>query len=64
MIRFELTETQEAELKEWKEAIKKVYGNYGTYEFRFSHASGIGLSVVVYSDLAQTELDLTEIETW
>lgn len=64
MIRFELTKTQEAKLKEWKEAIKKVYGSYGTYEFRFSHAGGIGLSVSVYSNLAKTVLDLTEVETW
>ncbi len=64
MIRFELTETQEAKLDDWKEAIKKVYGSYGTYEYRFSHASGIGLEVRVYSSLAKTELDLTEVENW
>lgn len=64
MTTFELTKTQEAKFNDWKEAIKKVYGNYGGYEFRFSHSSGIGLAVTVYSDLARTTLDLTEVENW
>ena len=45
---FSLSETQEIKLEEWKEAIKKVFGEYGNYDYIFS-PTGIGtcLKVIV-----------------
>lgn len=63
MIKFELNEKEEATLKEWQEAIKKVFGEYGTYEYRFS-PTGIGINITVWSDLAKKEIDLTDVDSW
>lgn len=62
-MKFEMSETQREKLHEWQEAIGKVYGQKGNFEFTFK-PYGIGYSVVVYSELADFELDLTEIENW
>ena len=63
MTKFELTKTQEEKLNGWKEAIKKVFGEYGQYDYIFT-PTGIGDVVKVYSHLAKTTLDLTEVENW
>jgi hypothetical protein len=63
MTKFELTKTQEEKLKDWKEAIKKVFGEYGQYDYIFT-PTGIGDVVKIYSHLAKTTLDLTEVESW
>lgn len=60
---FEMSETQKTKLEEWQEAIKKVYGKKGDFEFTFK-PNGIGYTITVYSALADFELDLTEIENW
>ena len=60
---FEMSETQQTKLEEWQEAIAKVYGKKGSYEFTF-RPNGIGYTITVYSELADFELDLTEIENW
>jgi len=62
-MRFELDEKQMIKLKEWQEAIKKLYGEYGLYEFRFT-PTGIGDGVEVYSKLAHKSLDLTNYDNW
>lgn len=62
-LKFELTEKQMLRLKEWQEAIKTVYGEYGNYDYIF-HPTGIGDGVRVYSDLAKVELDLTDVTEW
>jgi hypothetical protein len=62
-MKFELSEKQIQELKDWKEAIKKVYGEYGLYEYIFS-PNGIGCGVEVFSHLSKTSLDLTDIDSW
>jgi hypothetical protein len=59
----ELSESQQNKLDEWKGHIKAVFGEYGDYEFIFK-PNGVGMSVSVYSCLADRELDLTEIENW
>ena len=33
---FKTTEKQEIQIKEWQEHVKEVYGEYGTYEYRFT----------------------------
>ena len=60
---FELTARQEKELKEWQEKIKDLYGEYGTYTFKFT-PTGIGNGVVVYSHLTKLELDISHEEDW
>jgi len=62
-MKFEMTDTQIKKLEEWQEAIGKVYGREGNFEFTFK-PNGIGYSISVYSDLEDFELDLTEIENW
>ena len=53
---FTLDENQVKKLEEWQGHIKAIYGSYGNYEYTFS-SSGVGQNVVVYSELADTELD-------
>ena len=62
-MKFELTARQEKELKEWQEKIKDLYGEYGTYTFKFT-PTGIGNGVVVYSHLTKLELDISHEEEW
>jgi hypothetical protein len=59
---FEMSNTQKEKLTEWQDAIGKVYGKKGNFEYTFK-PNGFGYSITVYSDLANFELDLTEIET-
>ena len=58
---FEMSEQQQRKLYEWQDAIEKVYGKRGSYEYTF-RPNGIDYTVTVYSDLADFELDLTEIK--
>jgi hypothetical protein len=60
---FSLEEDQEIRLKEWQEAIKKIYGEYGLYEYKFT-PYGMGTGIKVWSDLAKTELDLSDVDKW
>ena len=60
---FTLDENQVKKLEKWQSHIKAIYGSYGNYEYTFS-SSGIGQIVVVYSELADTELDLTDVDSW
>ena len=60
---FEMSPAQKMKLEEWQNAIQKVYGKKGNYEFTFK-PNGIGYSVIVYSKLANFELDLTEPENF
>ena len=58
---FKLSRTQEEKLQEWKEHIKALYGQYGTFTYSFT-PNGIGCGVEVYSQLAKVKIDLTEVE--
>ncbi len=60
---FEMSEQQKRKLSEWQDAIEKVYGHKGNYEYTF-RPNGIDYTITVYSDLADFELDLTEIENF
>lgn len=64
-MKFELTEKQEVKLREWKEAIKTIYGEYGSYTYCF-RPTGIGEVVTVSSDLVGDKhvLDLTDVDSW
>lgn len=56
-------ESQLKTLKEWKNKIKELFGEYGQYDYTFTPC-GIGTSVKVFSHLTKTELDLSEVEKW
>lgn len=60
---FTLSERQEAELKEWKEKIKDLFGEYGHYDYTFT-PYGMGTGLVVKSHKTGTELDLSQVEDW
>jgi hypothetical protein len=60
---FTLDEDQVKKLEEWQSHIKAIYGSYGNYEYRFS-SDGIGKIVTVFSELADIELDLTDVDSW
>ena len=62
-MKFELYDDQLVKLKEWQEAIKVVFGEYGRFTYKFT-PNGIGVEVEVYSELADVSLDLTEIDKW
>lgn len=58
---FKLSSSQEEKLQEWKEHIKALHGQYGTFTYSFT-PNGIGCGVEVYSQLAKVKIDLTEVE--
>lgn len=62
-ISFELSDKQQAKFDEWREAIHKIYGEYGHFKWTIS-PTGIGNGIEVWSSLSKTSLDLTDMETW
>lgn len=60
---FEMSLTQKQKLEYWQDAVEKVYGQKGNYEFTFK-PNGIDYTITVYSELANFELDLTETENF
>lgn len=62
-MKFDLSEEQITKLDEWKKAIKVVYGEYGLFTYSFT-PNGIGTSLEVFSDIAKTSIDLTEVDKW
>lgn len=63
MGQFDLTEKQETEIKEWKEHIKAIFGEYGKYDYTFTPTE-IGDVLVVYSHIADMTKDFTDIDSW
>jgi len=62
-ISVELSDKQQDTFDEWKEAIKYIYGEYGHFEWTIS-PTGIGNGIEVWSSLAQTSINLTDVENW
>lgn len=60
---FELQKDEIDKLDDWKKAIKKIHGEYGLYEYRFT-PNGIGIEIAVYSHLSKTTIDLTDVNKW
>ena len=60
---FEITEKQQTEIKEWQDAINKVYGEYGSFDFTFT-PNGIGVGLIVYSHASKVEKDFSNVEDW
>lgn len=63
MGQFDLTPKQKEEIKEWQDHIKAIYGKYGTYEYRFTPCE-IGVSLVLFSNVAKIEKDFTDLDSW
>lgn len=64
-MKFELSEKQIEKLKEWQEAIHKIYGEYGSYTYTF-HPTGIGDVITVQGEVMGNKhiIDLTDIGSW
>jgi hypothetical protein len=62
---FELNDIQLEKLNKWKEAIKTIYGEYGSFTYCF-RPTGIGNAVTVESDLLGPHqlLELTDLSSW
>jgi hypothetical protein len=53
--KFEINEKQEAQIKEWQDAVNKVYEEYGSFDFTFS-PNGIGVGLKVYQGETTAEV--------
>ena len=63
-ITYKLDPEETRALKEWQKHIKAIYGTYGDYIYTFESGGGIGTIKKVWSKLANTELDLTDVKKW
>jgi len=57
---FTIHPKENKKLNEWMGNIYGVYGMYGNFEYKFKGTGGLGYEIWVYSDLAKTEICLTE----
>lgn len=62
-ISFTLTDKQQAQFDEWKDAIKKIYGDCGHFKWTFSPNEADN-SIEVWNSLAKTSIDLTDMDNW
>jgi len=62
-VSYALCDDQILKLEKWQAKIKKKFGKFGNFEFRF-RPTGIGTITLVWSDLLKEELDLTETKKW
>lgn len=62
-MKFELSPTQIENLKKFKKKIKRKYGKFGTFEYKFTPI-GIGTIIEVYSKLDNKSINLTEEDNW
>jgi hypothetical protein len=58
-----LNDEQQKDFDRWKDHIKALYGEYGTFTWKIT-PTGIGDEITVYSHRAQVELVLTDIDSW
>jgi hypothetical protein len=57
---FKINPKEVEKLNKWMGNIIGVYGKYGNFEYTFKSTGGLGWDIWVYSDLAKTEICLTE----
>jgi hypothetical protein len=57
---FKINPKEVEKLNKWMGNIIGVYGKYGNFEYTFKPTGGLGWDIWVYSDLAKTEICLTE----
>ena len=63
ILSVELNEKQQKKYDKWLSHIEALYGEYGSLTWKIT-PTGIGDEIIVYSKLANVELDLTDIESW
>mgnify|MGYP003649645713 CR=1 FL=1 len=61
---FTISKDQVKKLEEWQGHIKAIYGEYGDYDYVFNSGGGIGVGITVFSDLANTTLNLTDYDNF
>ncbi len=57
---FKIYPKEVEKLNKWMGNIIGVYGKYGNFDYTFKSTGGLGWDIWVYSDLAKTEICLTE----
>jgi hypothetical protein len=57
---FTIQPKEVEKLNKWMGNIIGVYGKYGNFEYTFKSTGGLGWDIWVYSELAKTEICLTE----
>lgn len=60
---FKITEEQMAMIQKWQNKIKKKHGEYGMYSYTFT-PTGVGVSLTVFSYLANKQKDFTNYDLW
>lgn len=63
VITIELNEKQQEKFDNWINHIKALYGQVGLLTWKCT-PTGIGMELSVFSDLANVELELTDIDSW
>ena len=63
IISVELNNKQQKEFDEWCGHLKALYGEIGSLTWKIS-PTGIGDEIIVYSQNAKVELDLTDVDSW
>jgi len=60
---FRLGTKEQEEVDKFQAAVKEIYGEYGLFTYSFT-PNGIGDGVSIYSKLANTTKDVTDIDSW
>lgn len=60
---IQLSDKQQKKFDRWKAHIKALYGEYGQFTWKVT-SNGIGDEIIVFSHLANVELDLTDVGSW
>jgi hypothetical protein len=62
-IRVELNDKQQKLYDDWLHHIKSLYGKHGSITWKITPTE-IGDVIVVHSNLANVDLELTDIDSW
>jgi hypothetical protein len=62
-IEIYLTDKEQEKFDEWIGHIKALYGQVGLLTWKYT-PNGIGMELSVFSHLAKTELELTDVDSW
>jgi hypothetical protein len=60
---FKISDKELEKFNEWKEKIKDLYGEYGSFTFSFT-PNGIGDNIKVKSHLTGLDINITDMDSW